>query len=161
MDRIFACVDHRAMDYAILALTVWLGGADIDGLAAELRKHASAEEDFEQAAFIIRHPDDSLSMMDWPSGHFFRKASWSGPVPSGTIAIIHTHPLRMPRPSQIDMIEATRTGLTIYVVTRVQLCAAEPHNIVWCRSTKARAQARGIPPAADDWMSPIPQMNPE
>ena len=50
MERILACADHRAMAYAILALTVWLAGADIEELAAQLMKHASADDDFEQAA---------------------------------------------------------------------------------------------------------------
>ncbi|MDQ6802785.1 MAG: hypothetical protein M3041_18435 [Acidobacteriota bacterium] len=149
------------MDCAILSLTIWLAGADIDSLAAGLLKRTGAEDDFEQAAFVVRHADGSLSVIDWPSGHLFRKATWSGPVPPGTIAIIHTHPLRMPLPSQIDRVEATRTGLTIYAVTRLQLCSADPHNRIACRSTKSRAELRGIPPAADDWMSPVSQMNPE
>src|SRR2546430_7400139 len=141
MDRLFVCADHCAMDCAIVALTVWLAGADLEELAAQLLKHASADDDFEQAAFIVRQPAGDLSMVDWPSGHFFRKASWSGPVPTGTIAIIHTHPTRMPLPSQIDRIEATRTGLTIYAVTRVSICSADPHNQIECRSTKPGAKA--------------------
>jgi proteasome lid subunit RPN8/RPN11 len=161
MDRIFACAEHRVMDYAILALTVWLAGADIEELAAQLMKHASADDDFEQAAFVVRKPDGELSMIDWPSGHFFRRASWSGPVPPGTIAIIHTHPIRMPLPSQIDRMEATRTGLPIYAVTRVSLCSADPHNQIECTSAKPRPKLRGISPAADDWMSPIPEVYPE
>jgi hypothetical protein len=161
MDRNFGRAEHCAMHFAILSVTLWLAGTDIDSIAADLLKRTGAEEDFEQAAFIIQHADGSLSTMDWPSGHSFRKASWNGPVPPGAIAIIHTHPLRMPLPSQIDRTEATRTGLTIYAVTRLSLCAAEPHSKVWCQSTEPRAKPRGIPPAADDWMSPVSQMNPE
>ena len=149
------------MDYAILALTCWLAGTDIEGLAAQLLKHASADEDFEQAAFIVRGSDGELSMIGWPNAHSFRKATWSGPVPSGTIGILHTHPLRMPLPSQVDRVEATRTNLTIWVVTRFSLCSADPHDRIECRSPKPRAKLRGIPPAADDWMSPVAEMNPE
>ncbi|HEY8181594.1 MAG TPA: Mov34/MPN/PAD-1 family protein [Thermoanaerobaculia bacterium] len=150
------------MIHATLALTLWLAGAaDIEGLAAELRKHASADEDFEQAAFIVRQPDGNLSLLNWPSSHFFRKASWSGPVPPEAIGIIHTHPLRMPLPSQIDRVEATRTGLRIYVVTRVQLCWVDPHDRIECLSPKPRAKLSGVPPAADDWMSPVPEVYPE
>src|SRR5258708_6123940 len=136
LDRILPCSDHGAMDYAILGITLWLAGADIEGFAADLLKRAGADDDFEQAAFIIRHQDGGLSTIDWPSGHLFRKASWSGPVPPGTIAIIHTHPLRMPRPSQIDMVEATRTGLTIYAVTPPSIFTPEPRDQLWCRLTE-------------------------
>ena len=161
MERIRARADHRPMDYAILALTCWLAGADIEGLAAQLLKHVSADEDFEQAAFVIRDSDGELSMIAWPNSHFFRKATWSGPVPSGTIGIIHTHPIRMPLPSQPDRTEATRTNLTIWVVTRLSLCSADPHDQIECRSPKSRPKLRRIPPAADNWMSPIAEMYPE
>lgn len=149
------------MDYAILTLTCWLAGSNIEGLASELLKHASADEDFEQAAFIVRQDDGELSMIAWPNGHLFRKATWTGPLPPGTIGILHTHPKRMPLPSQIDRTESTRTGLTIWVVTRSSLCSADPHNHIECRSSKPPAKLRGIPPAADDWMSPVAEMYPE
>jgi hypothetical protein len=149
------------MHYAILGITLWLAGTDIDSIAADLLKRTGAEEDFEQAAFIVRQPDGDLASVYWPSEHAFRSATWTGPVPPGAIAIIHTHPLRMPLPSQNDRAEATRTGLTIYVVTALELCAAEPGSHIWCRSTKAGAKLRRIPPAADDWTSPIPEVYPE
>ena len=149
------------MHCAILTLALWFAGADLEELAAQLMRRASADDDFEQAAFVIREADGDLSLINWPSGHFFHKATWTGPIPSGAIAIIHTHPLRMPLPSQIDRVEATRTGLTIYAVTRTSLCSADPHNQVECRSTKPRAKLRRVAPGADDWMSPIAEMYPE
>jgi hypothetical protein len=161
MDHLVKPADHGAMHCAILSLTLWLAGADLEDLAAQLMKRASADDDFEQAAFIVRQPDGDLSMIDWPSGHFFHKATWVGPVPPGVIAIIHTHPLRMPLPSQIDRTEATRTGLTIYAITRTTLCYADPHNQIECLSAKPRPKLSGIPPAADDWLSPVPEVYPE
>jgi hypothetical protein len=38
-------------------------------------------------------------------------------IPPGTIAIVHTHPVQYPRPSERDKQEATRLRIPIYVLT--------------------------------------------
>ncbi len=54
---------------------------------------------FENAAFLVR-PDHSFQCIDCPSTHEFKQARWSGPVPAGVVAVVHTHPLSSPDASR-------------------------------------------------------------
>ncbi|HEX7807902.1 MAG TPA: Mov34/MPN/PAD-1 family protein, partial [Thermoanaerobaculia bacterium] len=62
----------------------------------------------------------------WPATQQRRKASYRGAVPPNTVAIAHTHPHGMPKPSQHDINEAARTGLPIYVITRTSIARVDP-----------------------------------
>jgi len=72
---------------------------------------------WERAAFVIQHPDGSIACQCWPSKHTYLAESFTGFVPEGTIAIVHTHPVQYPRPSEQDKQEATRLGIPIYVLS--------------------------------------------
>lgn len=80
----------------------------------------------EAAAFLVRDEDGSLRMVLWPRTEFSRKETFRGVIPPGTVAIAHTHPPTMERPSRGDEAEAARLGLTIMVVTYWQIWAVEP-----------------------------------
>ncbi|HEX7419040.1 MAG TPA: Mov34/MPN/PAD-1 family protein [Thermoanaerobaculia bacterium] len=47
----------------------------------------------------------------------FHAATWTGRMPEGTAAIIHSHPRTLPNPSQNDILEAHRLGIPVIVVT--------------------------------------------
>jgi hypothetical protein len=72
---------------------------------------------WERAAFVIQQSDGSIACQGWPSKHSYLTESFNGLVPLHTIAIVHTHPVDFPRPSQHDKDEATRLGIPIYVLT--------------------------------------------
>lgn len=74
--------------------------------------------DNEQAAFVMRDGDGVLAMRRWPSRAEARRAHVDDGLPSGVIAIVHTHPNRRPLPSPDDAHLASRLGIPVYVLTR-------------------------------------------
>src|SRR5258707_11451268 len=72
---------------------------------------------WERAAFVIQNPDGSIACQCWPARHSYLTESFRGFIPTHTVAIVHTHPIQYPRPSQQDKNEATRLGIPIYVLT--------------------------------------------
>jgi len=75
----------------------------------------------EEAMFVVRNGDGSLSFIRWISSSILREAQWNAPLPPGVIAIAHTHPNRAPRPSLADIRTALRLKLPIYVITRTRI----------------------------------------
>jgi hypothetical protein len=95
-----------------------------------LQAARSASRETERGMFLTRGPDGALGSVLWPATMQRRKATWRGPVPPETIAIAHTHPHGMPKPSQHDLAEAERTRLPIYVVTRTSIYRVDPDRTV-------------------------------
>jgi len=87
----------------------------------------------EEAMFVVRAPDGQLSFVRWTSSHLPRHAHWNAPLPWGVIAIVHTHPNWMPRPSLNDIRTAVRSNLPVYVVTRTRITktAHGETNLMW------------------------------
>ena len=75
----------------------------------------------ERAAFIVARGDGGFDSVAWPPTQSVLKETFQGVIPPATQAIIHTHPLGFPLPSDQDREEAVRLGIPIYVLT--------PHNI--------------------------------
>lgn len=84
----------------------------------------------EAAAFLIRDPAHDVVCMKWPASPRLREQNYRGPVPGPTIAIVHTHPQAMQRPSRNDIEEAKRVGLPFYVVSRDSIWVAMPDGSV-------------------------------
>ena len=72
---------------------------------------------WERAAFVIQQPDGSIACQCWPQKHSYLAETFTGFMPANTIAIVHTHPISYPKPSEQDKMEATRLGIPIYVLT--------------------------------------------
>jgi len=72
---------------------------------------------FEKAAFLALRADHSVQCIDWPSTREFKQAQWSGPMPSGVVAVAHTHPLSSPFASPDDVKLARRIRMPIFVLT--------------------------------------------
>jgi hypothetical protein len=82
----------------------------------------------ERAAFIVDPGDGALQCLAWPALHQNLEARYEGPIPAGTIAIIHTHPVAFPLPSGQDKEEASRLGLPIYVLSLTGVSKALPET---------------------------------
>jgi hypothetical protein len=82
----------------------------------------------ERAAFIIDRGDGQIRCVMWPDTDQHERASFHGTIPPGTIAIIHTHPLNVLWPSEQDIREARRLGITIYALTPTSVTKALPSN---------------------------------
>ena len=84
----------------------------------------------ERAAFLILRDDDShdYNCMLWPARHAFRREEWSGRIPAGTVAILHTHPESNPDPSPHDAKEAQRLGVPIFAITPGDIELVEPRD---------------------------------
>ena len=80
----------------------------------------------ERAAFLRLMPDGTYEHVPWPFSATYQSARFTGTVPNRTVAIVHTHPLRMPRPSSHDRELAQRLGLPIVVITPRSLMVAQP-----------------------------------
>jgi hypothetical protein len=89
--------------------------------------------DMEEAMFIVRGANGVLSFVRWKPAHVARQAKWNAPMPHGAIAIAHTHPNSMPRPSLNDIRTALRSNLPVYVVTRTRITktAHGETSLVW------------------------------
>ena len=70
----------------------------------------------EAGAFLVLREDGRFDCVEWPAQRAFRRASWSGQVPDGTVAVMHTHPRSLPEPSAHDTREAERIGVPVIVV---------------------------------------------
>jgi len=82
----------------------------------------------ERAAFLIDRGDGVIRCVMWPDTDQRERASFNGTVPRGTIAIIHSHPLNVPWPSNQDIREARRLGIAIYALTPTSVMKALPSN---------------------------------
>jgi len=83
------------------------------------------QSDFEHGAFIVRDDRGQLRLSVWRFDRELRSAHFSGPIPPGVVAITHTHPNPLPMPSDDDMLLARRTGLPVYVLTRMLITATD------------------------------------
>jgi len=72
---------------------------------------------FERAAFIVQKLDGTLGCEEWPSVHAYHAEQFHGAIPPQAIAIVHTHPVNYPMPSEHDNKEATRLAIPIYTLT--------------------------------------------
>jgi JAB domain-containing protein similar to deubiquitination enzymes len=150
----------------ILAVALVVAGdlaADVKSVAAEkdalslfadlLGKAArTGDPDGEMAAFLVREQDGRLRCLLWPRLARRRSEAFTGMLPLGVIAVVHTHPGVMPEPSRNDRTEAKRLGLPIYVLTSRTVFVADPDtgqsvNLVgrtnWSRGTSPRACESG------------------
>lgn len=79
----------------------------------------------EAAAFLVRERDESWTLIPWPATNLELEQSFTGAIPEGTIAIVHTHPFQKVRPSAHDLVESKRLGLPIYVISFWQIWVAD------------------------------------
>ena len=113
---------------------------------------------FERAAFITQELDGTLGCREWPSMHTYRSEQFHGDIPPQAIAIVHTHPVQFPKPSEQDAEEATRLGIPIYTITIRAVYKSEPgaqravviaerQGWIWEVPAKATLQASVAPSA--------------
>jgi hypothetical protein len=82
--------------------------------------------DLEAAAFLIRDADGNLNCAMWPTSDQRKLQNYRAPMPPGTVAIVHTHPLNAHEPSRGDVLEAVRLRIPILVLTRLSIAVADP-----------------------------------
>src|SRR5687768_8248129 len=63
-----------------------------------MRAGGNGRRQYERGGFIRRLPDGRYEGQMWPFAPTVREATFKGPLPSGTIAIAHTHPGNIPHP---------------------------------------------------------------
>ncbi|MDQ6800820.1 MAG: Mov34/MPN/PAD-1 family protein [Acidobacteriota bacterium] len=100
---------------------------------------------WERAAFVMQQADGSITCQCWPSKHSYLAEQFSGVIPAQTIAIVHTHPVQYPRPSENDKQEATRLGIPIYVLTIQGVYKAVPGAREAATLTTHQAWLRQVP----------------
>ena len=111
-----------------LVMTVLIGAGSAGELAHDERVRRFCWElmqqtrygfsETEEAAFVVVERTGRLSFVRWSSAEVPHQARWRGAFPKGTVAIVHTHPNWIPKPSDIDARTARRSKVPVYVVTR-------------------------------------------
>ena len=71
----------------------------------------------ESAAFLVIDEKGAFSLVQWPSTNRYHQQQWTGAIPSGTVAVVHTHPANLPYASTHDREEARRIGMPILILT--------------------------------------------
>jgi proteasome lid subunit RPN8/RPN11 len=89
----------------------------------------------EEAGFVVRLPRGGYAIVRWPAAQTTDSARWEGRWPPGTVAIVHTHPNWMPRPSRIDVATAQNLHTAVFVIThdRIMRTIAGRCDTVWER----------------------------
>jgi hypothetical protein len=107
----------------ILTLTaIDLHDPAVHGVLTELLRNARYGcVNTEEAAFLIRDARGATFFVRWRANGELNRATWHGPLPAGTVAIVHTHPNWLPLPSNIDARVARETSLPVYVVTLTRI----------------------------------------
>ena len=131
---------------------------DVRACASRLTTLANTgQSNIERAAFLILQDDGSFSCKVWREPGQWRRASFSGRIPDGTVAIMHTHPPDSPEPSAHDEKEATRLDAPVIVVCRGQLALALPGGK---NSARARAVSNDVYTLDPDETAAIRQPDP-
>jgi Prokaryotic homologs of the JAB domain len=85
----------------------------------------------ECAAWVVPDEAEGMRWVHWPNGRRFRAAQWTGPVPAGAVAIVHTHPDMVDsKPSEQDVQTARRLGVPVYTVSRTGIWKAVPDGSI-------------------------------
>jgi len=71
----------------------------------------------ERAAFLVRTETGDVRCVLWPAGGELNREHFSGKVPDGAVAIVHTHPEQTPRGSTGDHHLSQTYGVPIFVLT--------------------------------------------
>jgi hypothetical protein len=90
-------------------------------LAALLRNARYGCASTEEAAFIIRDARGATYFLRWRANGELNRAEWHGPLPAGTVAIVHTHPNWLPLPSNLDARVARETFVPVFVITLTRI----------------------------------------
>jgi len=91
----------------------------VHGVMADLLRNARfGMSNTEEAAFLIRNAAGATFFLHWRSDGELNQATWTGPIPAGTVAILHTHPNYLPIPSNRDIRVAREIAIPVYVITR-------------------------------------------
>ena len=132
--------------------------SNVETLAVDLFRQNRDPEHGELAGFVVESATGALALIQWPAPPkpLLRAANWSGPLPENLIAVIHTHPRELPRPSSQDAAEARRLGVPFYVISQGSLCVAAPSGRVSCRRLgSSRRPSTNIAAAAAGTVSAV------
>jgi proteasome lid subunit RPN8/RPN11 len=113
-----------------------VGDIDIARAAERLAQLTAADDTYERAAFVTVSPGGTLELIEWPFRRTYRRATWSGEIPAGSVAIVHTHPSSSPHPSADDRRLAASHGVPVYALTRSSICSVHTDGATSCRDLR-------------------------
>lgn len=110
------------------------------------RRAMMGSQDVERAAFLTIE-NGRFSCLLWPASRGFRRESFEGAIPVGTVAIVHTHPNRIPKASLQDRATAKQTGLPLFTLTRTSITMVDPHSGIETWPVRRNGWYRAVSPA--------------
>jgi hypothetical protein len=94
----------------------------------------------ESAAFIVQVPDGYQCML-WNGAHYRSEVVFTGVLPEGVVAVVHSHPRELPHPSLHDIDTARQLNVPVFAVTPQEIWAADPTD--------------GMVPVMHEWWSDL------
>ncbi len=128
----------------------------INDFFSDVLKHANIFNNVsEAAAFLVRDTRGDVQCLLWPMTNGYQEQTFTGEIPRGTLAIVHTHPHDCPAPSPQDIDEAKALKLPIYVLTRASITLIDPSSGEAIPVVKARlwASPRLNLKCEDQWLA--------
>jgi hypothetical protein len=95
-----------------------------------MRAGGNGRRQYERGGFIRLLPNGNYETQMWPFAPTVREATFKGKIPSGTVAIAHTHPREIPHPSLHDQAVAKRLAIPVVVLTPRLITVAEPDGTI-------------------------------
>jgi hypothetical protein len=102
--------------------------------------------DIERAAFLT-FENGRFACLLWPASGDFRRESFEGAIPVGTVAIVHTHPNRIPKASPQDKATAKQTGLPLFTLTFANITMVDPGSGIESWPVRRTPWHRAVSPA--------------
>ena len=133
------------MHVAILIAALTLDQHVLRMFTEVLRRGDAGLMSTESAAFIVRQRDGDVQCVAWPRTYEVHAATYKGAAPEGTVAIVHTHPVEWPEPSQGDRAIARQLAIEVFSVTRSDIWEADPSGTVTARIRGRLWAERGSP----------------
>ena len=113
---------------------------EVQKASYELFKQAGFGFDHDEHAMWVTYNNGKLDFVHWGNSHINGKEIWTGPLPPGTIAQIHSHPdkdsvgnIMMPKPSPkdhdlADGIQTNGRSMPVFTLSKQGIFRADPHK---------------------------------
>lgn len=110
------------------------------------RRAMMGSQDIERAAFLTIE-NGRFACLLWPASRDFRRETFKGTIPPGTVAIVHTHPNRVAKASVQDRATAKQTGLPLFTITWSNITIVDPLTGIETWPVRRTPWHRAITPA--------------
>lgn len=107
---------------------------------ANILRRGLGRHEVESAAWVVLK-FDHYECIAWSSTGYRSEVTFHGEMPIGVVAVVHSHPPSVPKPSLKDLETARQLSVPIFAVTPLAVWVADPdagilpivQNMAWAR----------------------------